>query len=406
MSYTMLRKSEWGDFTAVTSSVAVLGLGLGSTVPLTALALSQRGHSAEVIGAMMAATALGGVAGTFAAPAMSAWQGRRKVMLGCVLLAAASVMPLQYADSLAAWACLRFAFGVAMAPLFVLGEAWINVLPSDSVRGRIVAIYTTSFTICQVVGPLLTQLLTQIPALMFLIAGGVFLLGVPGIAIAREQVRGSESEVDLAPAKDAAASWLSIVRTAPAIIAGAALFAAFDSIMLSFLPLTALAIGFSQASALGAVAITFAGDAALQIAAGTLADRFGRSRVQRICAGVLCILLPLMPMALRTPLVWAIYLFLLGGIAGAIYTLSLVASGERFSGGALVRASGLIALTWNLAATAAPLATGVGTQWIGKYAWVAVLWLMALAFLLTLLTSERHSWGHVAWLPKSRRPRA
>jgi MFS family permease len=402
----MLKNSEWRDFVAVTSSVAVLGLGLGSIMPLSALALSHRGYGADVVGWTLAATALGGIVGTLAAPAMTGWLGRRKVMLGCVFLAALSVMPLQFIDSLAAWTCLRLLFGIAMAPLFVLGEAWINVLPGDSVRGRIVAIYTTSFTICQVLGPLLTQLLTQIPTSMFLVAGGIFFLGVPGIAIARDQASPLGSPAGSAPLKDAAASWLSIIRTVPAIIAGAALFAAFDSIMLSFLPLTALGLGFSQAAALGAVSITFAGDAGLQIVAGSLADRYGRLRVQRICALLLCVLLPLMPILLRLPVIWAIYLFLIGGIAGAIYTLSLVASGERFSGGALVRASGLIALTWNISATAAPLATGIGAHWIGNYAWVAVLWLMALAFLVTLLASEPNFRAGAAWLPKSRRPRA
>ena len=33
----MLEKHVWRDFAAVTFSVAVLGLGLGSTLPLTAL---------------------------------------------------------------------------------------------------------------------------------------------------------------------------------------------------------------------------------------------------------------------------------------------------------------------------------------------------------------------------------
>src|ERR1700744_5936497 len=133
MSY-MLKGSQWRDFAAVTSSVAVLGLGLGSTMPLTALVLNQRGFSSATIAWMIAASALGGIVGTIASPRMTLRHGRRRVMLACVLLATFSVMPLQYATSLPVWAALRFVFGVSMAPLFVLGEAWINALPSDSVR--------------------------------------------------------------------------------------------------------------------------------------------------------------------------------------------------------------------------------------------------------------------------------
>jgi hypothetical protein len=52
------------------------------------------------------------------------------------------------------------------------------------------------------------------------------------------------------------------------------------------------------------------------------------------------------------------------------------------------------------------LATGIGAHWIGYYAWVAVLWLMAVAFLVTLLAAEPSSRAGAAWLPKSRLPRA
>jgi len=60
---------------------------------------------------------------------------------------------------------LRAAFGVSLAPLFVIGEAWINSLPGDAVRGRVVAIYTTSFTLCQVLGPALTDAAARVPVM-------------------------------------------------------------------------------------------------------------------------------------------------------------------------------------------------------------------------------------------------
>jgi MFS family permease len=386
----MLERHVWRDFAAVTFSVAVLGLGLGSTLPLTALVLNARGIGPDVVGWMVAASAVGGIAGTLAAPAATLRFGRRPVMLGCVALAAASVMPLQYVTSLWGWTALRLLFGASMAPLFVLGEAWINALPSDAVRGRVVAIYTTSFTVCQVMGPLLTNALSRFPNSVFLICGGVFLLGAPGIALAREdkglalQFADNESRSE----KDANASWLAIARKAPAIIAGAAFFAAFDTIVLSFLPLVALSDGFSQVRALSAAAVVMAGDATLQFAAGSLADRFGRARLQLICGGLMCVLLPLLPLMLRVPVLWAVYLYILGGVAGAVYTLSLVASGDYFSGAALLRASGLIALTWNVAGTLGPIATGVAMRLVGNSGVAAVLWVIAAGFCVVLVRSE------------------
>jgi MFS family permease len=377
----MLDKHLWRDFVAVTSSVAVLGVGVGSTLPLTALLLTARGSGPEVVGWMTAAVAVGGVFGTLAAPPATLRFGRKRVMLMGVTLAALSVISLQFMDSLWLWALLRAAFGASMAPLFVIGEAWINSLPGDSSRGRVVAIYTTSFTLCQVVGPLLTDVLTRVPEHAFLICGAVFLLGIPGIAAARDAGHGGNHPA--VAAKDSAASWWAIVRMAPAIVAGAGLFAAFDNIVLSFLPLFALDHGLTQSRALTAVVAVFAGDAALQFLAGWLADHFGYERVHRAAGISMCVLLPLLPVAVRFPGLWELYLFVLGGVAGSIYTLSMVSSGERFSGGALLRASGLIALTWSLASGVGPAATGMVIQHLGGNAMPAVLWFMALGFLIT-----------------------
>jgi len=386
----MLEKHLWRDFAAVTFSVAVLGLGLGSTLPLTALVLNARGVAPEVVGWMVAASALGGIAGVRAV-------ARRIAPLTLVvILRDFRLLPTRAAG--AAWSTVpqggTYAHNVevahAGAPLFVLGEAWINALPSDAVRGRVVAIYTTSFTLCQVMGPLLTSAVSRFPHSVFLISGAVFLLGAPGIALARDDNglaeqyarNGSRRE------KDANASWLAIARKAPAIIAGAAFFAAFDCIVLSFLPLVALNDGFSQDRALTAAAVVMAGDATLQFVAGTLADRFSRAKVQLVCGGLMCVLLPLLPSMLCVPVLWAVYLYLLGGVAGAVYTLSLVASGDYFSGAALLRASGLIALTWNIAGTVGPIAAGVAMRLVGNSGVAAVLWLMAVGFCVVLVRSE------------------
>jgi MFS family permease len=121
----------------------------------------------------------------------------------------------------------------------------------------------------------------------------------------------------------------------------------------------------------------------------------GRARVPRWGGVSLCILLPLLPAMVHVPGLWEAYLFVLGGIAGSLYTLAMVASGERFSGAALLRASGLIALTWNLASSAGPAATGVLMQHFGSAAMTAILWLMALGFLWATRAEARMSAARV-----------
>jgi MFS family permease len=167
-------------------------------------------------------------------------------------------------------------------------------------------------------------------------------------------------------------------------VAGAGLFAAFDNIFLSFLPLFALDHGLTRERALAAVVIVFMGDALLQFAAGWLADHLGLARVRTAAGAALCVLLPLLPAMIHIPGVWELYLFVLGGIAGSVYTLSMVSSGDRFSGAALLRASGLIALTWNVATSVGPAATGLAMRYAGSGTMTLVLWVMALGFMLAI----------------------
>ncbi|SCK19908.1 MFS transporter [Vogesella sp. LIG4] len=373
----------WRDFAAVLFSVALLGVGLGSTMPLIAMTLQARGFSAEIIGLSVTACALGGVLATVAAPGLARRYGRRTVMLGCLLLAAASVLPMQYLYALPGWMLAYFLFGAAMAPFFVLGESWINNLASDSSRGRLVALYATCFTACQVLGPLLTNWLSRWPQQAFLLCGGLFLMGLPGILLAsdHEHAVAGGQPASQPNGKRADASWLAIVRLAPTIVLGTAFFASFDTVMLSFLPLIAMQHGMSQPRALASASILLAGDALLQFGIGWLADRCGRLLVQRVCAGLVCLLLPALPLLMTSwPQLWVGYLFLLGGCAGAIYTLSMVAGGELFSGAALIRVSGLISLSWNLSSSAGPAATGWVIQHFGSAWMVSVLWLLALLF--------------------------
>ncbi|MGF6923509.1 MFS family permease [Paraburkholderia sp. UCT70] len=71
----------------------------------------------------------------------------------------------------------------------------------------------------------------------------------------------------------------------------------------------------------------------------------------------------------------------LGAAAGAIYTLSVVACGERFRGVALVSASSLVGASWIAASFGGPLVAGALMKTVGHDAVVGVLLCAALAFL-------------------------
>jgi MFS family permease len=109
-----------------------------------------------------------------------------------------------------------------------------------------------------------------------LIAGSLLLLGRTG-----------------APQVDARSAsgrgLLDFCQRLPAIAWAVALFAAFEGMVLTLLPIYALQQGFTQQDALLMASVVVIGDAALQLPIGWLADRVSRAWLFAVCGVVLAL---------------------------------------------------------------------------------------------------------------------
>lgn len=371
----------WRDFAVVVASVALVGLGLGALSPLTTLTLDARGYGSDVVGLQAAAAALGGVAGAMLPARVSQLRSLRSCMIGACLLAALATIPNDFSANLLLWATLRLLFGLAMGLLFTASEAAVNQLVAESARGRLVALYTTTFTVFQLLGPALVAALRQQLAWPFSAVGLLFLLPLP--LLARMHVASQQDE------HERGERWRQVAPRMPALVLGTAFFAAFDTLLLSLLPLFAMRHGLGADAALLSASVALVGDATLQLPLGWLSDRYGRARVHAGCGLLTALLLPLLPWTIGSVLWWPL-LYLLGGVAGGIYTLAMVACGERFRGPALVAASGLLATTWSVASCVAPLAAG-GLMRIWQPDALIVILLLAVALFLFGLWREQRS---------------
>ncbi len=367
-----MKRMPWRDFCALVSSIGVVGLGLGATIPLTALRLDQRGVGTDIIGIITAASAFGILAAT---PFVSRWVARygpRGCMTGAIAIGALATGLMEATGNVLLWGVLRFVFGACMGVLFTIGEAWVNHLAPVNSRGRVVAMYTTAFTLFQLIGPALVAGLEGKVAWPFAACGALFLLALPGMALISNDGQVEEDEPHV--------SWRAVLPRMPMIAVGAAFFALFDTLALSLLPLYAIRQGMLTELALLSATVVLVGDTALQFAFGWLADHVGRRRVHTGCGIAVCVLLPLLPFAACTPWLWWILLLMLGAVAGAIYMLSLVACGARFQGQSLVAASAVVNASWGITSSGGPLVTGLLMQSAGINALPAVLWCGAAIF--------------------------
>lgn len=365
---------RWGTYFAVCAAVISIGLALGVTLPLVSLRLASWGYGSFAIGVMAATPAIGVLLGATLTGRLAARLGTTRLMQCCLLSAAVSVALLALVQHYAVWLLLRLLVGVALTMVFILGESWINQLAVERWRGRLVALYGTGYALSQLSGPLLLSILGADGDQGFwlgtglLIGGSLLLLGRSGAP----QVDGDSA---------AGRGLFGFCQRLPAIAWAVALFAAFEGMVLTLLPIYALQQGFTQQQALHMASVVVIGDAALQLPLGWLADRVSRRLLFAACGLGLMLSSLAIPPLLHEPAMWPV-LVLFGASAGGLFTLALILIGEHFRDDALVRANAHVAQLWGLGCLLGPLLTGASSQWLTGHALPLLLALGAAAFVV------------------------
>lgn len=347
--------ADWRGLAAILSAVTVVGIGLGLTTPLISVALKEQGASGAVIGAMAAVNALAILLVSPLVPALTRRLGPRHLFVGSVLCGVLCLLGLKATPTLAAWFPLRFVMGGAMTILFVVSESWINAITSDARRGRTLGIYIALLSLGFTIGPLVLSVVGVDGWLPFLTGAGLLALaGLPVLAAG-----GSAPRFD-APADQG--QWRFLVQS-PAIYAASFAYGALEFAFYALLPAQALARGLGPAEASLLLAATGAGNVALQIPLGWMADHLDRRLVLLICAGATVAGSLALPWALElaaggAPWPLAAVLFLWGGLVVGFYTIGLTLLGERHAGANLASANAAYIAAYGAGALIGPLVAG------------------------------------------------
>lgn len=348
---------RWGTYFAVLASVLSVGLALGVSMPLVSLRLEAWGYGGFAIGVMAAMPALGVLAGASLASRLAGWVGVPAAMRLCLWGGALSIGLLALLPSYPLWLLLRLLIGMALTVVFVLGESWINQLVVEQWRGRLVALYGSSYALSQLAGPLVLGMLGSDDDFGFWAATGLLLVS-PLLLLGRGGAPSTQA------CNVTFADLFAFCRRLP-VIAWA--IASFEAMILTLLPIYCLQQGLSTEIALFMVSTVVVGDAVLQLPIGALADHMSRRALFTGCASALLGSSLAIPLLLHTWAIWPVWV-LFGASAGGLFTLSLVLIGERYRDDALVRANAHVAQLWGIGCLLGPLLAGAGSQWISGHA--------------------------------------
>jgi MFS family permease len=367
--------AEWRDLALVMVTATLVGMTISLAVPLLSLVLEREGVDPFAIGLNTAAMGLG----IFLIAPFIDRLVRTLGPVGCmraalgVAAACMLVFPLRVDPTF--WFAVRLVFGSASALLFVLSEAAVNALAPEAIRGRVLGVYATLFSLGFAGGPAVLALAGSEGWAPFILASVLFALGaVPAGMLKRVERR-------LVPEGGAGSHRLADTwRVAPVAMAGVFCYAALESAQFALLPVWALDAGMGERTAAGLISVWLSGNILLQYPLGWLADRWQRRRVMMLCTGLAALGQLLVPLVVAAPaLLWPL-LVLLGGTMGGLYTLSLVLIGERFRGTDLTRANTAFVMTFQLGAIAGPPFTGATMDLAGQASFPLAL-LLPLALL-------------------------
>jgi MFS family permease len=339
---------------ALILGVSIVGLSIGSTVPVVALRLYETGASRVYIGVMSALPAAGMMLSAFLVDGVCRHLSRRHIYLGCFTLSALSIAAIEvFATSLYSLAMARLVMGLVAGVIIILGESWVNEIAQDSHRGRVVAIYTTCFTVFQLLGPGMVALFGAAgpQVISVVVAGHLLALGVIWLTLPKPMS-------DLSHADSKTFSVLGFIQVAPALCMGIIFFSFFDSVILSMFPVYAADHGYAIKFAALMVTVILLGDAVFQFPLGWLSDNVARPVIYLGC-GVLSLAIGVcLPWLMNEPFLLWPSLVVLGAVAGGVYTLAIILIGEGFKGPDLVTANASAGFLWGVGSLLGPLVSG------------------------------------------------
>jgi MFS family permease len=330
------------------AGISVMGLATGVTLPFVSLRLVQAGASATAIAVMAALPALGTIGMSLCLTALTRRLGAKPLLVGAIALSGLSVLILATPYAPIPWLLSRLGTGISASILFGLGEARVLEISSDGARGRWTGLYATTLTTCQFAGPTMLAALGTQSGLPLYVAAALHV-------VSGAFVIGSRWRDTAAPPPQAALTLRAFLHSSLPLASAVLFFAMFDSAVLSLLPVYGLKIGLATRLAILLATVVFLGDACLQIPIGWVADRFGRPVAHLGCALLTAAMaLALFAGASATLALWPC-LFLMGGTAGALYTLAIVRLGDRLRGTRLISANAFVGMLWGVGALCGPV---------------------------------------------------
>ena len=374
---------SWIGLGAAIAGVAVFAISATLSYPLIGLLMERAGVSGVGIGLNTAMAAVAMLIAAPLAPRVLARVGLARFLSLCVAGNVLSLLAFPFWDNEIWWLAARFCLGACAAGMFLASEYWIVAAAPDAIRGRVVAAYAITLSGGMALGPAVLLMVGVDGWTPFLAAGALSALALVPLALAWRD----------APVVDpkGASGALKYFWSDPSLLWAVVLFGVVEFGAMGLTPVWGVRLGFTESAAVALTMALAIGGAAAQPALGWAADRFPERPLLLLSASAcvaVALVLPLLSGAYNpTVAVFALW----GGMAAALYTVSLTALGGRYKGGELAAANAAIVTAYGLGALIGPLLVGGMMDAAGPHGLSIALGVPAAAFCALVIMRARRT---------------
>ena len=352
-------------------AIAASNLAIGIMVPMVPPVLEQQGLSARLIGLNTSLGQVGVLIAGLSLPLlMQRFASKRLVLLATTLMTLCFVA-FAYSTPVWHWYAIRFLTGIGIAILFTISEAWITTEAGDARRARVMGIYTSILTVTFGAGPFLVAWTGVNSALPWLFGAALLALGC--LVVARLNIHEAAH-------KEEPASMIATLLQAPAIYMAVVMTTLFEATMLSFFTLYLQDHGMPLERANQVLGFSIVACLAFFYPVAQAADRWSRDKTAMLCCATAIACAALIPLAVGSPAIWLVALFLRVGAFG-LYIVALALIGDTFKSSELVAASALVAICWGIGGIVGPPLTG---SLIDAFGMTILPWSLGICYALAL----------------------
>ncbi len=352
----------------------IIGIKLGTLIPLLSLILESRGYSNTEIGLNVVAQPLAVILFVRITPIIIHKIGLARSIVIAQIFTILLYFTFPIFESLTAWFIIRFLIGFAGALAWNAFDTWMLSMADDSNRGKIVTIYNTVFVIGFAIGPMVISLTGIEGWLPFVVIAALsFLAIIPLITIKIDDPK--------LPEKKSLPVFAAIIA-APTIF-GAAILCGLDDVMfVSFFPIFMIKSNFSQDLALQFVTITLVGGVICQPIVGVLLDKVNKRLLMNIAVLITFICPIIFALFINNFYIMAISCFMWGGAASGIFAISLTMLGERYSASQVAGATAILVMVFEVGSLTGPLIGGRVMDIVGPIGFIYTITSFTFIFLV------------------------